>query len=93
MKITPTKDIEVGLDVVPGLPLADNQTLVNVFGSGSYPLETLHISTYETTLFMPLCGWNNVKHTFPTIRGSLTAGTTFRICNKCIKAAQLPENQ
>ena len=86
MKITPTKDIDVETDAVPGVPLTDNQLLVNVHGSGNWPLETIHISTYETTCFMPLCGWNNVKHTFPTIRHCLTAGTTVRICNKCIKA-------
>jgi hypothetical protein len=89
MKLTPTKDIDVELGVVPGVPLADNQLLVNVFGSGSYPLETIHISTYNTTHYQPYCG--NYRESVPRL--SLTKGISVRICNKCIKAAQLPENQ
>lgn len=90
MKVTPTKDIAVELGVVPGVPLADDQLLVNVFGSGRYPLETIHISTYERAPFyQPYC--RSYQESVPRL--CLTKGTPVRICNKCIKAAQLPENQ
>ena len=107
MKIKPNRDLHIGeaavvngtRDEIPGVPLADEHTIVRI-GYGREELKTLHVYStsgywdypheYESTLCGRFLGDFQEVHTLYATSGYGESKTesTHLICNKCIKACK-----